>query len=266
LAHGWDEGQGWTLVRIRTLIVRLFRVEYTVQGVWKLMRRHGWSAQVPVRRALERDPASVARWRAEVWQQVLAAAAARDAYVCFEDETGQGLRPPRGHTWAPRGRTPVVQVRGASRGRVSVAGVVCFKDGERSRLFYRLHVYRARKGEEKSFTWQDYRDLIVIAHNQLKAPMIWVWDNLNVHLVDELALFFVENEAWLTVFQLPTYAPELNPQEGIWSLIKRGLADFAAANLDHLTQVIKHKLKRIQYRPDLIDGCLTETGLIMTTA
>jgi transposase len=91
------------------------------------------------------------------------------------------------------------------------------------------------------------------------APRI----DFTVHLVDELALFFVENEEWLTVFQLPSYAPELNPQEGVWSLVKRGLADFAAANLDHLARVMKRKLKKIQYRSDLIDGCLTETGLIM---
>lgn len=70
LAHGWDEEQGWTLVRIRALIIRLFLVEYTVQGVWKLMRRHGWSPQVPARRALERDDASVERWRSEVWETV----------------------------------------------------------------------------------------------------------------------------------------------------------------------------------------------------
>lgn len=159
----------------------------------------------------------------------------------------------------------MVRVRGSNRGRVSVAGVVCFKSGERSRLIYRLHVYRGRRSEAKSFTWQDYRDLIVVAHNQLKAPAVWVWDNLNVHLVDELALFFVENEEWLTVFQLPSYAPELNPQEGIWSLVKHGLTDFAAANLDHLSRVMKRKLKKIQYRPELIDGCLTETGLIMGT-
>lgn len=49
-----------------------------------------------------------------------------------------------------------------------------------------------------------------------------------------MALFFVENQEWLTAFQLPSYAPELNPQEGVWSMIKRGLVDFAAANLDHL--------------------------------
>jgi transposase len=72
----------------------------------------------------------------------------------------------------------------------------------------------------------------------------------------------VENEEWLTVFQLPSYAPELNPREGIWSLVKRGLADFAAANLDHLARVMKRKLKKIQHHPELIDGCLAEAGLI----
>lgn len=193
-----------------------------------------------------------------------ATAAAQDAYICFEDEAGQGLRPPKGHTWAPRGQTPQVRVCGSNRGQVSVAGLVCHKNGERSRLIYRLHLYGGRKSEAKSFTWQGYRDLMVVAHNQLQAPVVWVWDNLTVHLVDELALFFVENEEWLTVFQLPSYAPELNPQEGIWSLVKRGLADFAAANLDHLARVMKRKLKKIQYRPELIDGCLTETGLIMS--
>jgi hypothetical protein len=55
----------------------------------------------------------------------------------------------------------------------------------------------------------------------------------------------------------------LNPAEGIWSLLKRHLADFVAADLAHLTRVIKRKLKKIQYRPHLIDGCLPPTGLTM---
>ncbi|TVZ90431.1 hypothetical protein [Streptomyces sp. BK340] len=51
--------------------------------------------------------------------------------------------------------------------------------------------------------------------------------------------------------------------EGIWSHLKRHLADIAAADLAHLTRVIKRKLKKIQYRPHLIDGCLPPAGLIM---
>lgn len=69
----------------------------------------------------------------------------------------------------------------------------------------------------------------------------------------------------LRVFQMPSYAPELNPQEGIWSLLKRSVANFVAADLTGLTRTVKRRLKKIQYRPQLIDGCLAETGLIMDT-
>jgi len=55
--------------------------------------------------------------------------------------------------------------------------------------------------------------------------------------------------------------PDLNPAEGIWSLLKRSMANFAAADLDGLVRIIKRKLKKIQYRPHLIDGCLAATGL-----
>lgn len=84
-----------------------------------------------------------------------------------------------------------------------------------------------------------------------------------MHLVKDLADYAEEHKDWPRIFQMPSYAPELNPAEGIWSLLKRHLADFAAADLAHLTRVIKRKLKKIQYRPHLIDGCLPPTGLIM---
>jgi transposase len=183
------------------------------------------------------------------------------AYICFEDEAGQGLRPPKGCTWAPRGARPVVAVRGRSPGRVNVAGVVCFRPGDRSRLFYQLLVRRRHKGEPKGFTWVDYRDLIIATHRQLEAPVVWCWDNLNIHLAPELADFACEHTEWLRVFQMPAYAPELNPAEGIWSLLKRAMANFVTTNLHGLVRIVKRKLKKIQYRPHLIDGCLAKTGL-----
>ena len=97
---------------------------------------------------------------------------ARDlgAFICFEDEAGQGLRPPKGRTWALRGARPLVRVRGAGGGRVSIAGVACYRPGDRPHLSCQLRVYRRRKGEAKGFTWQDYRDLIVAAHHNLSVP------------------------------------------------------------------------------------------------
>ncbi len=87
------------------------------------------------------------------------------------------------------------------------------------------------------------------------------WDNLNVHLAPQLADFIAENKAWLRVYRLPAYAPDLNPAEGVWSLLKRSIANFAAADLPGLVRIIKRKLKKIQYRPHLINGCLAATGL-----
>jgi transposase len=69
VAHGWPD-QTWTLSRIKALIGRRFHRTYTVQGVAALLKRHGWSCQVPARRAVERDDAAVAGWMKETWPDV----------------------------------------------------------------------------------------------------------------------------------------------------------------------------------------------------
>jgi transposase len=69
LAHGWAD-QRWTLARVKKLISRLFRVSYTVEGTWHLLRRHGWSWQQPARRGIERDDDAVEPWKKEVWPRV----------------------------------------------------------------------------------------------------------------------------------------------------------------------------------------------------
>jgi transposase len=70
---------------------------------------------------------------------------------------------------------------------------------------------------------------------------------------------------WLTVYRFPTYAPELNPVEGVWSNLKRGLGNLAARSIDQLTVLVKTRLKKMQYRPGLIDAFIAETGLILAT-
>ena len=90
LAHGFAADQRWTLGRVKTLIGKLFHVGYTIEGTSKLMRRHGWSAQVPVRQVLERDEDKGAVWKAEVWPEIKA----------------------RRATWAPSSASRTRQARG----------------------------------------------------------------------------------------------------------------------------------------------------------
>ena len=74
---------------------------------------------------------------------------------------------------------------------------------------------------------------------------------------------FIAAHDWLTVYRLPAYAPELNPTEGVWANVKTGLGNLAARGVDALAATTKSLLKRIQYRPGLIDGFVAETGLII---
>lgn len=64
-------------------------------------------------------------------------AAVSGAWLVFEDEAGFSMTPPQARIWSPRGRTPVVRVRGRSRRRISIAALTCYKPGHRTRLIYR---------------------------------------------------------------------------------------------------------------------------------
>jgi DDE superfamily endonuclease len=190
-------------------------------------------------------------------------AAATGAWICFEDEAGQNLRPPKARTWARRGHTPVIAVSGKGSGRVSVAGLVCLRPGARGRLYYRIRVHRGRKGERRSMSEADYAELVTAAHRELNAPVILIWDNLNTHVSAVMRLLLDARRDWLTVIQLPAYAPDLNPAEGMWANMKNGLGNLAASNAGQLAAIVKNRLKRIQYRPALIDGFLAQTGLTL---
>jgi len=189
---------------------------------------------------------------------------ARDlrGWICFEDEAGQSLRPSKARTWSRRGRTPVVSVSGKGSGRVSMAGLIAARPGLRTRLFYRIHVYRGRKSERKGLGETDYIRLLCAVHAQLRAPIVLVWDNDNRH-VSAVMQRFVAGHDWLTVVQLPAYAPELNPTESVWSHVKRGLGNLAACGIDQLAAIVRTRLKSIQYRPGLIDAFIAETGLVI---
>jgi transposase len=67
----------------------------------------------------------------------------------------------------------------------------------------------------------------------------------------------------LTEARLPAYAPNLNPVEGAWANIKGCLGNLTATDADQLTAIVKNRLKSIQYRPDLIDAFLAQTGLTL---
>ena len=181
------------------------------------------------------------------------------AWLVFEDESGQGLRPPKGRTWGRRGQTPVVKVTGGHDTRVSLAALIAVRPGCPARLIYRTH--RGRRGDKrKGFTEADYARLLDAAHQQLGGPLVVVWDGLNTHVSGAMREL-VAARSWLRVFRLPPYASELNPVEPVWSNLKRSLANLTKHDIGQLTALVKTRLRRMQYRPGLLGGFLAKTGL-----
>jgi hypothetical protein len=158
----------------------------------------------------------------------------------------------------------VVAVTGGSNKRISLAALIAIKPGQRPRLIYRVHKSRRRgKDQRKGFTEADYARLLDAAHQQLAGPLVAVWDNLNSH-VSAAMTGLAEARDWLTACQLPACAHELNPVELVWSHLKRSLANLAKRNLSQLTGLVKTRLRRMQYRPGLLNGFLASTGLDLT--
>jgi putative transposase len=156
----------------------------------------------------------------------------------------------------------VIPVSGKGSGRISVAGLVCARPGSRTRLLYRIKVHRPRKGQRRSFAETDYTALLDAAHQYPRAPIMLIWDNLNTHISAAMRDLAATRD-WLHVIQLPAYAPDLNPTEGVWSHVKRSAGNLAVTGVDNLTAIVRNRLKRIQYRPDLLTGFLAHTGLTL---
>jgi putative transposase len=184
------------------------------------------------------------------------------AWLVFEDESGQGLRPPKGRTWGRRGKTPVVTVTGGSNKSVARRA-----DRGEARAAAPADLPRPRRPQARRQAQGVYRDGLRpaagAARQQLGAPVVLVWDNLNTHVSRAMGELIAARD-WLTVFQLPAYASELNPVESVWSHLKRSLANLAKRDIAQLTALAKTRLRRMQYQPGLVEGFLAGTRLDLT--
>ena len=144
--------------------------------------------------------------------------------------------------------------------RLSLAALLATKPGHRPRLIYRTRRGRRRGDRRKGFTEADHAALLDAAHQQLGGPIVLVWDNLNTH-VSAAMRELVAARPWLTVFRLPPYGHELNPVKPVRSHLKRSLANLSKHDITELTALVKTRLRRMQYHPELLAGFLASTGL-----
>lgn len=173
--------------------------------------------------------------------------------VVFIDETGFSERPPLRRTWGPRGKTPVVAVRGRSWRRVSAIGGLAYRlDGSEARVFVCMHDDTIRTAEVRRF--------VSHLHRYLEGPVLLIWDGLNAHRSKAVRDCIAEYR-W-DAERLPAYAPELNPVEALWSWTKSGaLANRGREDLAVLMDAVRRATRRVRRLPSVLGGMLAKAGL-----
>jgi transposase len=255
-AHGWPN-QLWTTRRIAELIRRHFSVSLHHDHVGRFLRqRLHWSPQKPRRRARERDEDGIERWKRDTFPEILQAAGERNAHVVFLDESGFMLTPTVRRTWAPEGQTPLLSCWDR-RDRLSAISCITVSP-QRARLNF----YFTLLPDNTNVTAED----IVSFLGQLKAalggPFTVIWDGSNIHSRSKVVKAYLAEHPEIVAETLPGYAPELNPDEGVWGWTKYGhLANLAAQDTLELRRRIQEQFEVLRDNHQLLDSFIQEAEL-----
>jgi transposase len=239
----------WTLKRVAEVIRKEFGVRYTLSGTWRVLRALGLSAQVPLTQALERNELYIRHWVQRRWPEIFRHALATHATLVFVDESGVQTSPNVRRSWAVEGSRPVLHTKGG-REKISVISGVTL-EGE---LYFDLHRHDLSGTEVLWFLEQ--------LLEELSGRVVVLWDNLGIHRSAEVATFVWLNRRRLEVRRFPPYAPELNPDEGLWDVIKNDrLANYCPTSLGELEATVRAELDALKGHPERVMAAIQQTAL-----
>lgn len=244
----------WTRDMVREVIREQFGVALSEVSVGRLLRKLGLSPQRPAWQAYQQDPDAVARWKTEEFPAIRREAAKVGATIWFADEAGIRSDYHAGTTWAPKGQTPVVKSTGA-RFAVNLVSAVTAMGA------LRFAAYDGR------FTADEFIDFCQRLLHDSPGPVYLVVDGHPTHRAKKVREFVEATDGQLTIFTLPGYAPELNPDEWVWKNVKADrIGRAGVTSTDDLYAKATAALRRLQHMPHLVRGFFGDPKLRYITA
>ena len=226
----------WTRGMIQELIFRQFGIRLSVVSVGNVLSKLGMSPQRPLYRSYEQDPEKVKEWKEKTFPQIQARAKKEGAAIFFADEASVRTNYHAGTTWAPIGKTPTVAGSGKTRSISMVSAV-----SPRGELHFQIH--------ETGIKQDEFLEFCKMLIADVGRPVFLIMDNSQVHRAKILKAYAAESNGMLSLFFLPPYSPNLNPDEWVWKNVKHDhlgrasvkseteLAEFAQAALAKLKEL-----------------------------
>ncbi len=230
----------WTCAMLVHLIKRRFGISLSRSSVSRLLKQLGLSPQRPLRRAYQQNREAVEQWLKEDFPHIRKEAQKVGATIYFADEAGVRSDYHSGTTWGIRGQTPVVASTGARFG-LNVISVVN-RHGKLRFMVFAGHL-------NGDLFIQFLRRLLYGA----SQPIFLIVDGHPAHRSATVGKFVASTEGKLRLFYLPTYSPELNPDEQVWNHLKNHTIGKQCINsLEQMTKAVHSHLRSLQRKPALI--------------
>ena len=237
--YGFDFGL-WSRRIVQQLIQEKLSVEMCLTTVGKLLASLDITPQKPLRRAYERDPIAVQHWLDHGYPQLSKRAKKEGAKIFFLDEAGFQSDPPLGKTYGLKGHTPVVQTSG-QRQSINVISAI------NARGEFWAATYDAKLNSETFVLFlQDFM-------KGQKGKVFLVMDGHPSHKARAVQKYVESLEGRLELHRLPTYSPDLNPDEFVWSHMKNnGVSKKPLKQNESLRQRVETDLLNLYSNPELI--------------
>ena len=206
----------WSRAAVRELIAQHCGVRLAVRTTGTYLARWGFTAQKPLRRAYEQRPKDVQRWLRQDYPAMVARAKRERAVIYWGDETGLRSDDVRGRSSAPQGRTPVVRVCRKRAGLSLISAVT-----NRGEVRWMVLDGALTAPRLIGFLRRLIRDAC--------RKVFLILDTLPAHRAKLVRAWLAEHRARIEVFYLPSYSPELNPDECLNADLKRAVGSQAPA-------------------------------------
>jgi transposase len=230
----------WSRQAVAELILDQFGITVAVRTMGTYLKRWGFTPQKPLRRAYEQSPAAVKQWMDTTYPDIATRAKREGAEIHWGDETGLRSDDVRGRCFAPKGETPVIRVNSKREG-LSIISTVTNKGQMRWKIF---------DGALNSDILIDFMRRLIKGASK---KVFLILDNLRVHHSKPVKAWLTNHADAIEVFYLPSYSPELNPDEMANADIKQAVTKQAPARTKlQLVKAASRHLRSVQKQPERI--------------
>lgn len=230
----------WTREAVQQLLLREFDVSVSVWTVGRYLKTWGLTPQKPVRRAFEQSPAAVRRWLESEYPAIEREAKRVGAQIHWGDEMGLRSDHQVGRTYGRRGKTPVVPGTG-QRFRCNMISTIT----NRGRLAFMVF--------EEGFTVKVLLRFLKRLIRHVRRRIFLIVDRHPVHRAARVKRWLAGHDAKIRMFFLPSYSPELNPDELLNQDVKsNALGRRRPWDRYEMMSDVRGYLRSTQRQPDIV--------------